>query len=271
MPRALDLDTIAPDDLTPVTPVKTNLPPVSPLPPRHLKKLKKHHKAKIKIETETASPFRSPQDVGGPSRSADQKFRQKVYELIKDKTAWPLSAFLARPKVFNFDGQNEDEEILLVLRRHWFTNLHWIFLAFVMLIGPFFLKYVPLLDSFPSKYQFVFILFWYLLTFAITFEHFLSWYFNVFIITEERVIDIDFYNLLDKKYSEAEIAMIQDVTSKQGGVSQTVFDYGDVLIQTAAEIPMIRIELIPNPNLVVQILQQMRGEERQEELEGRQK
>ncbi|MFA4827359.1 MAG: PH domain-containing protein [Candidatus Shapirobacteria bacterium] len=265
MPRAKDLDTIAPDDM------------VSAIPSVSVPKLKKHKKARshsVETQRDASLPLNpsSPLKIAPlPSRSADLKYRQKVYELIKDKTAWPLSAFLARPKVFNFDGQNEDEEILLVLRRHWFTNLHWIFLTIVMLVGPMFLKYVPLLSSFSAKYQFVFILFWYLLTFAITFEHFLSWYFNVFIITEERVIDIDFYNLLDKKYSEAELAMIQDVTSKQGGVSQTVFDYGDVLIQTAAEIPVIKIDQIPNPNLIVQILQQMRGEERQEELEGRQK
>ena len=63
--------------------------------------------------------------------------------------------------------------------------------------------------------------------------------------------------------------MIQDVTALVEGVSQTMFNYGTVLIQTASEIPVIKIEKIPNPNLVLKVLQQMRGEEEQEEMEGR--
>ena len=65
--------------------------------------------------------------------------------------------------------------------------------------------------------------------------------------------------------------MIQDVTVSQGGVSQTVFNYGTVLIQTAGEIPNIEFQLVPNPGLVLKVLQQMRGEEEQEALEGRTK
>jgi uncharacterized membrane protein YdbT with pleckstrin-like domain len=197
------------------------------------------------------------------------KFRQKIYELIQGKTTSPLSSFLARPKVFTFDTRDDEEEIILVLRRHWFTNVKWIIICLFMLLAPFLLSFIPLLSFFPGRYQTVFVLFWYLVTFAIAFESFLSWYFNVFIITEERVIDIDFYNMLSKKFSEAKISMIQDVTSTQGGVSQTIFNYGTVLIQTASEIPVIRVELVPNPGLVIKVLQQMRGEEEQETLEGR--
>ncbi len=235
MARSKDLDSIAPDD---------SVDDVSSKPP--------------KIQSSK------------PSISRDQKSRQKVYQLLKNQTKSPFSAFLARPKVFTFDSREDDEEIILVLRRHWFTNLSWIIIAILMAIFPVLISYFPLfLNLIPTNLNLTLLIFWYLLTFAIAFEQFLSWYFNVFIITEERVIDIDFYNLIDKKISEAKISMIQDVTSVVGGVSQTLFNYGSVLIQTAAEIPVIKIEKIPNPNLVLKVLQQMRGEEEQEALEGR--
>lgn len=245
MPRAKDLDTVAPDD-----------PIISPLPPRPIPKTKKHLK-KTKKSTHTPS-------VSGA-------YRQKVYELIKGTTTNSLSAFLARPKVFTFQSRDDDEEIILVLRRHWFTNLSWILLAVLMTFTPVIFPFTHFLTFFPARYQLVLTLFWYLITFAIAFEKFLSWYFNVCIITEERVIDIDFYNLLYKKESEAKISMIQDVTVSQGGVSQTLFNYGSVLIQTAGEIPTLEFQLIPNPTLVLKVLQQMRGEEEQEALEGRTK
>jgi len=80
----------------------------------------------------------------------------------------------------------------------------------------------------------------------------------VFIITNKRVIDIDFDNLLNKKFSEANLSMIQDVTSEVKGVAQTMFNYGNVLIQTAAEIPEITFELVPNPEKIIKVLEVLR-------------
>lgn len=253
MPRAKDLDTVAPDDI------------VSPIPARPVpktKKTKKHQKSAVGASLAGAHT---------PKNSVSGSYRQKVYELIKGTTAHSLSAFLARPKVFTFQNRDDDEEILLVLRRHWFTNISWILTAILMALAPLIFPLIPFLNFFPARYQLILLLFWYLITFAMAFEKFLSWYFNVCIITEERVVDIDFYNLLYKKESEAKISMIQDVTVSQGGVSQTVFNYGSVLIQTAGEIPTIEFQLVPDPGLVLKVLQQMRGEEEQEALEGRTK
>lgn len=250
MPRIADVDTVAPDDLSVEASAKADITS-TPLPPRPIikKKLKKIKKKKILT-------------------SADSTFRQRAYEIL-GHTRHPFSSFLVRPKVFSFEERDEDEEIILVLRRHWITNLAWIFIALLMTIAPAVFRSVPLLAYFPPSYQFIAVIFWYLITFAYAFEQFLSWYFNVCIITDERVVDIDFNNLLIKKFTDAKISMIQDVTSRVVGVGQTLFNYGTVLIQTAAEIPEICFEKIPNPEKVVKVLQQLRQEEEQEALEGR--
>lgn len=240
MPRTKNLDTVAPDDS------------ISSSKTKPTKSKTKKAKKAIKYK----------------SKSADLEYRQKVYKLV-GRTKHSLSSFLARPKVFDFDDRDGEEEIILVLRRHWFTNLSWILIFFLMLIFPSFLDFVPLLESFPSRYNLIFIIFWYLISFAIAFEKFLSWYFNVFIITEERVVDIDFNNLLNKEISDAKISVIQDVTYTVTGVSQTIFNYGNVFIQTAGEIPVIEVAKVPNPDVVAKILQQMRLEEEQEALDGR--
>jgi len=251
MNRSLDLDTIAPDD-----PVSTPTP--SPSTPK--KKTPKATPPSEKVK-ETKAPKSTP--------SKDSEFRQKVYLLLKGRTKHPLSSMLARPKVFRFDSQDVDEEILLVLRRHWFTNLSWIITFVFMILAPLFLASIPFLDLLSSSLRSIIVLFWYLVSFAFAFEKFLSWYFNVFILTEERVVDIDFDNLLYKNISEAQISMIQDITVSQGGVSQTLFNYGSVYIQTASEVPQIEVLKVPNPNLVLKVLQQMRSEEEAESLEGR--
>lgn len=214
-------------------------------------------------------PITSKPKKKSVSKSKNLDYRQKVYKLIKGATKTSLSSFLARPKVFTFDSREDKEEIILVLRRHWFTNLSWmattIILALIPLFIPIFSPFDFLSDSFIRLLE----IFWYLITFAFAFEQFLSWYFNVFILTEERVVDIDFFNLLYKKVSEAKIDMIQDVTASQIGVPQTLFNFGKVLIQTASEVNQIELNNIPNPNLVLKVLQQMRTEEEIEKMEGR--
>lgn len=253
MPRAKDLDIIAPDDI-----VVEN----KPLPkPKKVKKVKKKTK---KISHVTPSVKLEPPET--PKLSND--IRQKVYTLA-GTTSHSLSSFLARPKVFSFQEKEDEEEIIVVLRQHWFTNVSWILTAILMAFLPLLLGIIPLFSFLPYNYQFVAIVFWYLIVFMFAFEKFLTWYFNVYIITDERIIDIDFYNLLDKKFSEAKLSMIQDVTSRVSGLSQTIFNYGNVLIQTAAEITEICFEKVPDPPRVIKILQQLRQEEELEAIEGR--
>lgn len=243
MTRSANLDLIAPDDVE----IKTE------------KHKSKKRKKKILVKKKKKD---------SQKENNVNQFRKKVYELLEGKTANSLSSFLARPKVFTFDGKDKNEEILLVLRRHWFTNIKWLLITLVMVICPIVVPFIPILSFFPVRYNLLFVLFWYLITMAFVFEQFLSWYFNVTILTDERLIDINFDNLLNKRFAEAKIEMIQDVSSKTGGVSQTLFNYGTVLIQTAAEIPNFNLEMVPNPNLVLKIIKEMRQEEELEKNEG---
>jgi hypothetical protein len=130
-----------------------------------------------------------------------------------------------------------------------------------MSLAPALLRFVPLLSFFPPNYQAFAVIFWYLITIIFAYEKFLTWYFDVYIITTERVIDIDFDNLLTKKFSEAEIFVIQDVSSQVSGLSQTILNYGTVLIQTAAEINQILFVKVPNPEIVVKVLDELRHKE----------
>lgn len=196
-------------------------------------------------------------------------YRQSVYNLIKGKTSSPFSAIIVQPNVFKFADQIEQEEIIMVVRQHWFVNLKWISLAILMCFSPLVLKFLPIFDFVPVRFYFPSLLFWYLLTFALAFEGFLNWWFNVFIVTEERVVDIDFYNLLNTKVSDAELDKIQDVSYEVSGIAGTFLNFADITIQTAAEKLEIEVPNVPNPELVAKVLQNLRLEEKQEELEGR--
>lgn len=180
-----------------------------------------------------------------------------------------FGAFYKYPKGVVFETKHPKEDIILVLRKHPVTNLNWILLAILMIFAPAALSVFPLLDFLPSNFQFIVILGWYLVTTAFVLQNFLTWFFNVDIITDERIIDIEFYNLIYKQVSDAKTDRIQDITYKMGGAIRNIFNFGDVYVQTAGEVPNFEFLAVPNPEKVVEVLQQQRIEEEKEKLEGR--
>ncbi|MFA5749971.1 MAG: hypothetical protein WC895_01980 [Candidatus Shapirobacteria bacterium] len=233
MNRSKDLDTIAPDDLI-IEAKEESIPTVTPI----IEKETKDFKPEIKIIKKI-------------------QFKDKIYDIL-GHTKSPLSSFIVNPETFDFSERNEDESILLAIRPHWVTNFSWILISIAMLFIPSILRFLNVLESLPFNYQFVSILFWYLITFIYVFEKFLSWYFNVFIVTNKRLVDIDFNNMLNKHFAEADINMIQDTSSSVKGIFGTFFNYGTVLIQTASEINQIVFEDVPNPSKVIKVLQEIR-------------
>ena len=181
----------------------------------------------------------------------------------------PLAAFIVHPPDIRFETQEREEKIVLLLRRHWITNLPWILFTIFLIIAPLFLRLFPFFGFLPFRYQIMVVFLWYLFTIAFVFENFLSWYFNVNVVTDERIVDINFYSLIYKEVAHCKIDQIQDVSFKMGGIVKTVFDYGDVLVQTAAETVLFEFESVPHPALVVQKLNDLILEEEREKLEGR--
>ena len=171
-----------------------------------------------------------------------------------------LKAFVENPNRASFDGEDEDEKILYVLRKHLVTNVDWIFVSFLLFITPLLVsRFVALFGPstfphIPANYLSVIIIFWYLFTFIYVFESFLVWFFNVYIISDKRIVDMDFYGLLHRNISAAPLRNIEDVTYNISGALKVIFNYGDVLIQTAGEKIEFEFEEVGNPSRVVDIL-----------------
>lgn len=194
------------------------------------------------------------------SLNSSEPISSRDHEGEKGHTHNPLAAFCYYPHNVDFINQEPDENVILIVRRHIITNLGWLTLVILMIFAPLVLNYLPLLDFLPARFQLAAIMIWYLLTLAIFIQGFLSWFFSVNIITNKRVIDVDFVNLIYRKITDAEIDKIEDATVKMGSVVRTLFDYGDVEIQTAAEIPEILFEAVPHPDRIDKILSDLRME-----------
>jgi hypothetical protein len=201
----------------------------------------------------------------------DKRTARDYGELLKRvrPNRYGLADFLVRPPLMTFESQDRQEQILLLMRRHIVTNLPWVLGFGVMLLAPLSLSFFPILEFLPLRFQGLTIWFWYLFTLGWAWEKFLAWYFNVYIVTDERVIDLDFYSLIYKNVSATKISNIEDVTYTTSGAVQSLFNFGTLTIQTAAEKREFEFESIPNPDVVAGFLNEMILEEEKEELEGR--
>lgn len=166
----------------------------------------------------------------------------------------PLASFATFPDGVKFETQEKDEPIILLLRPHWIMNVPWILAAVLLILGPAILPLTPLMDLLPLRFKIVLIVLWYLLVLSYLFERFISWFFNIFLVTDKRVVDVDFYSFTYKQVSEAALDKIVDISYKTGGLTGSVFNLGDVFIQTAGEKPNIEFEKVPHPDKVVKVI-----------------
>ncbi len=168
-----------------------------------------------------------------------------------------LHAFCVRPNV-KFEAQTQDEEVLLVLRAHPITQLPWIIngvllLLILLAINIFFLPFVSLGANQTFFANFLGVLF----VASYIWFNFLNWFFNVGVITNERIVDLDFHYIIYKELTATGLDKVEDVTAKSGGYIASLFNFGDVHIQTAGTQVYIEFLKVPRPAEVAKIINQL--------------
>lgn len=154
---------------------------------------------------------------------------------------------------FHFHGQKENEQIVLMVRRHWFNILEQFFVVFLMillLIGSWFILPIFFPSVITSSFNVLLDFLRNLFGMFIWITFFLIWidyYFDVWIITDKRVVNIEQKGLFNRQVSELELVRIQDITTEVVGIIPTMLNYGDVFIQTAAEKERFIFRQVPDP------------------------
>lgn len=167
------------------------------------------------------------------------------------------SSYSHNPKGVTFEDQENDEDILLFVRRHFITNLPWLlsglFLILLPLVFPLIISAFPFpLPSFNILT--LMLLTYYLIIFGFLLLNFTLWYFNTGIVTNSRVIDININGILYREVAETNNEEIQDVSYTQIGFIRSLFNYGDVAVQTAGSKQNVEYDKIPKPSLVSRII-----------------
>jgi len=185
-----------------------------------------------------------------PEKAGDEKSREIGL----------FQTFCERPDGIKFKNQEDEEKILLFLRRRILTNFPWIARAGIMAAVPFIIVIVSAifnlpLDFLPSRYISFILLFYYAIIILYLYINFLTWFYTVDMVTPTRIIDVDFKGILVKHIAETKLQQVEDVSYMQVGVLRSIFNYGNVSVQTAGTIENFEFTAVPDPDRVVSIIE----------------
>jgi membrane protein YdbS with pleckstrin-like domain len=163
----------------------------------------------------------------------------------------------------HFETQEDDEQVVLLLRAHPITNIPWIasvvFLA-VLGVVVFLLTVATVRNfSFSNLDWASLLIVWLLLLSGYALQRYLYWFFNVYIVTNKKLVDVDYFNLFYKRISETHLENIEDITHSVGGIVQNNFDFGNIHIQTAGTQGNFEFLEIPDPDGVQEKIMSLAG------------
>lgn len=127
-----------------------------------------------------------------------------------------------------FKEQFEDEEVLMVFRKH----------PVVMRRGLVYAAVAILLGTIPSLIRPEFSWFFiglgagFLLAVIVFFPSWISWYYSVYIVTDQRLIQVKQKGMFHRSMVALNLDQIQMVNYEIGGFQETVLGFGTIMIQT---------------------------------------
>lgn len=174
---------------------------------------------------------------------------------------------LKQRQMLHFPDQRKDEQVILLLRRHWTVIAgHVARLAMFMIVpvvvfgllyslgwtvevgGPL---YVLAIMAVSLYYIFIWIFY---------FHEFVDYHLDIWIVTDQRIVSIEQAGLFNRTTSEHSILKVQDVTAEVKGKTQTFLDFGYVHVQTAAESQRFVFSQVPQPRTVAKIIMKVHDE-----------
>lgn len=179
-----------------------------------------------------------------------------------------------------FPGQQSSEKVFLFIRRHWLVMLPEIIVGTVLAIFPMVLliafSLAGLAPFDPPARNFTVLLLpaFYLSLATWLFIRWLEYYLDIAMVTNERLVDVEQSSLFKRSISELNLTVVQDVSATRKGILETLFDFGDVMIQTAGDRENFLFRSIPHPNEMAQKIIGLQeaaiAQQRQEQSRGKQ-
>ncbi|MDD5605927.1 MAG: PH domain-containing protein [Patescibacteria group bacterium] len=146
-----------------------------------------------------------------------------------------------------FPGQRDNEEIVMVIYKHWYIAVAPMLKALLIILLSFFLPVILGVAFFIFNYAlsaaiyYLWILFWV----GYIFYAYNNWLQDKFVVTDQRIVKIDQRGVFNRTVFETELNKIQNLTHSTKGMFATFFNFGTVIVQTT--VGELTLDYVPNP------------------------
>lgn len=162
-----------------------------------------------------------------------------------------------------FPNQKSDEKICVFTHRHFIDFLPTVIITMILLVLP--AIYIALvwnqsigLGDIDPVYSRDFIILmslsYWLIIEIILITSWINFYYNVLVVSTERVVEIAQKGLFSHEIIELVFAQIEDVSTSTKGFLNTIFEVGDIEIQTAGTQRNFFVRRVPHAQLIVEII-----------------
>lgn len=161
------------------------------------------------------------------------------------------------------------EHIEMIVRKHPIFLLRNLLLFVILAAVPagvamMLQTVVPTLLTGPIAVPIVAVLgsIYYLAIWLFFFSTVLDYYLDIWVVTNDRLIAVEQGGLFARTISEMDLWLVQDVTSEIKGIAATIFSYGKLSVQSAAEQARFHFENCHGPNGIRQKILALAEEDR---------
>lgn len=143
--------------------------------------------------------------------------------------------------MFHFPGEQENENVLEVIRKHPIVYAKILLSYFIVALMP--IGILVFLVARTTGFNFrsptllitgIFSIFYLLLWLLYVCIAWINEQFDLFIVTDQRLIDVTQVSLFKRSISATPLEQIQDTTGTVSGLLPSLFSYGDLNIKTAS-------------------------------------
>jgi signal transduction histidine kinase len=151
---------------------------------------------------------------------------------------------------------DDDEEISIVVHRHWLIGLQFLFWPTASFFGCLFL--LAAYDGYASLFYAIAL--WTIVSAVWFLRNFFDYYLDAWIITDQGIIDVAWHGWFHRESTRVLFSDIQGVSYEIQGVMSTLLRYGVVSVEKISTGNSISLDHVPRPKKIeMAIMKHMEG------------
>ncbi len=144
---------------------------------------------------------------------------------------------------------DDDEEIAMVVHKHWLTGLKSLFWPSLIFLGAW-----SIVALSPNRSIFygialadVFVLIWWI-------RNFMDYYLDAWVITNRGIIDLEWHGWFHRSSTRVLYSDLQGVSYEINGIMGTLFRYGNMEIEKISTGTTMEMHYVKNPRVVESVI-----------------